>query len=225
MTVRRIPSYKFSKERRTILPLPGERAKVRADVILAFHVDNFGEGRRYDFTKFLEKENERRGVNSESRHVYEDIGKVIFDGPGVNMKDDFANSLIKCMTGFFVAALTVCFGPLMPNFHSGEYGSSYINIVCDTLYGIGFAITGWIFDYGALSSPLWFIGFLVWPLFVFGLVACCTYALLEMRLSFRVKAFFFLLLVVSFAFNVTVEWRFEHLNWLPSFQRDYFVSY
>jgi hypothetical protein len=36
MSVRPIPSYEFLKERRTILPLLGERAGARADVILAF---------------------------------------------------------------------------------------------------------------------------------------------------------------------------------------------
>jgi hypothetical protein len=35
MSVRPIQSYKFSKERRTILPLLGERAGARVDVILA----------------------------------------------------------------------------------------------------------------------------------------------------------------------------------------------
>jgi hypothetical protein len=35
MSVRPIPSYRISKERRTILPLLGERAGVRADVNLA----------------------------------------------------------------------------------------------------------------------------------------------------------------------------------------------
>jgi hypothetical protein len=35
MSVRLIQSYKFSKQRRTIPPLLGERAGVRADVILA----------------------------------------------------------------------------------------------------------------------------------------------------------------------------------------------
>jgi hypothetical protein len=35
MSVRPIQSYKFSKERRTVLPLLGERAGARADVILA----------------------------------------------------------------------------------------------------------------------------------------------------------------------------------------------
>jgi len=140
-------------------------------------------------------------------------------GPNSMTNIDTSRNLKNRVVAFLVAGFTLCFGPLMPAFQAGKYSAKHINLIWDTVYGIGFSIMGLIFDYHAIRPPLAIVGFVVWPLLVFGAISYSTCVVLKRNALFGVKAFTLLVFVISLALNVTVGWRFEHFNWLPSFQK------
>ena len=121
------------------------------------------------------------------------------------MKPGAANTILRYLVAFIFAVLTFRFGPIMSLLQTSKDGAIRINVIWDSLYGIGFGLSYLVFGDNALERPWFLFGFIIWPVILFVFLACMAGTLLRCNFRFRLKITFILLFLCTFAFNIRLD--------------------
>jgi len=109
------------------------------------------------------------------------------------------------------ALATLLFGPLLPLLQNGRVAERFVNVVWDSLYGLGFHIAYLISNQIVLSRPVGFVGGILWPALLFAFVFYCARSVAAAKWHRNVKVIVTLCLCLTFLLDVkcqqAVFWR------------------
>jgi hypothetical protein len=127
-------------------------------------------------------------------------------------------------SGLLIAFLTLAAAEFEPFFQNAPMDQLYVNAVWNCLYGIGFEIAFFIYHDITLNRSAGILGFVVWPIIMFSLVAYLSRRIITAAWSPKVKYVLLAIFVGTLVINIPLREAAKSV-WLPNFMGDFAANY